>query len=432
MSEIVQIIAEKRKISGTGNSRNLRSNDKIPGIIYGEKKDPILITINKKIIKMAISNANFFSKQCEIKVENEIYKVLPKDMQLHPVKENLLHLDFLRVGENTMVTLSVPVKFINENECEGIKQGGVLNVVKYEVEVKTPVNKIPEFLEADLSGLQIGDSIHISSIKIDVDVDPTIKDRDFTIATIAPPTVMQIEEEVKEEVETEETDETEQTEEGKEEVKDEKGKPEESSKEQDDSKGWSLICEMILIVGLGNPGNKYEDTRHNIGFKIIDEVHNYYEFPPFRKKFDGLYSKKKIFEQNIVIFKPTSFMNVCGKPILNMFNFFKIKNSTDLIVFHDDLDMNFSKIRIKSSGSDGGHNGIKNIIKFFGDEFYRIKFGIKNNFFVEKKIKAEIFVLEKFSNSEILLVNQIKRAIAKNLNLVIKKKSSFINNLPKN
>ena len=237
MSEIVQIIAEKRKISGTGNSRNLRSNDKIPGIIYGEKKDPILITINKKIIKMAISNANFFSKQCEIKVENEIYKVLPKDMQLHPVKENLLHLDFLRVGKNTMVTLSVPVKFINENECEGIKQGGVLNVVKYEVEVKTPVNKIPEFLEADLSGLQIGDSIHISSIKIDVDVDPTIKDRDFTIATIAPPTVMQIEEEVKEEVETEETDETEQTEEGKEEVKDEKGKPEESSKEQDDSKG---------------------------------------------------------------------------------------------------------------------------------------------------------------------------------------------------
>ena len=125
-------------------------------------------------------------------------------------------------------------------------------------------------------------------------------------------------------------------------------------------------------------------------------------------------------------------MNVCGKPILNMFNFFKIKNSTDLIVFLDDLDMNFSKIRIKSSGSDGGHNGIKNIIKFFGDEFYRIKFGIKNNFFVEKKIKAEIFVLEKFSNSEILLVNQIKRAIAKNLNLVIKKKSSFINNLPKN
>jgi PTH1 family peptidyl-tRNA hydrolase len=190
---------------------------------------------------------------------------------------------------------------------------------------------------------------------------------------------------------------------------------------------------MILIVGLGNPGNKYKDTRHNIGFKIIDEVHNYYDFPPFKKKFDGLYSKKKIFEQNIVIFKPTSSMNVCGEPILNIFNFFKIKNNEDLIVFHDDLDMDFSKIRVKSSGSHGGHNGIRNIIKYFGDEFYRIKFGIKNNSFTKKKIKAEIFVLEKFSNSESFLVNQLKREIAKNLNFVIKKKQSlFINNLPKN
>ena len=136
--------------------------------------------------------------------------MLPKDIQLHPVKENILHIDFLRVGENTTVTLFVPVKFINENECEGLKQGGVLNIVRHEVELKSPVSKIPEFLEANLSGLEIGDSIHISSIKLEDDVKTIIQDRDFTIATVAPPTVMKIEE-TTQEVESEEDSETKDT-----------------------------------------------------------------------------------------------------------------------------------------------------------------------------------------------------------------------------
>ena len=124
-----------------------------------------------------------------------VIKVLPKDLQLHPVKESILHIDFLRVGENTTVTLFVPVKFINENNCPGIKQGGVLNVVRREIELITLVSKIPESLEANLDGLEIGDSIHISSINLEEGVKPTISDRDFTIATIAPPTVMKVEEE---------------------------------------------------------------------------------------------------------------------------------------------------------------------------------------------------------------------------------------------
>ena len=106
-----------------------------------------------------------------------------------------MHIDFLRVGENTTVTLFVPVKFINENNCPGLKQGGVLNVVRREIELITLVSKIPESLEANLDGLEIGDSIHISSITLEEGVKPTISDRDFTIATIAPPTVMKVEEE---------------------------------------------------------------------------------------------------------------------------------------------------------------------------------------------------------------------------------------------
>lgn len=195
MSDIVQIKVDKRVVSGTGSSRELRSNKKVPGIIYGEKKDPVLISVDEKTLKLRVQDSGFFSKQCELNLENETLKVLPKDIQLHPVKESILHIDFLRVGENTSVTLFVPVKFMNENLCPGLKQGGVINIVRHEVELKTPVSKIPEFLEANLDGLEIGDSIHISSVNLEDGVNPTIKDRDFTIATIAPPTVMKVEEE---------------------------------------------------------------------------------------------------------------------------------------------------------------------------------------------------------------------------------------------
>ena len=209
MSDAVQLKVEKRDKSGTGGSRELRSKKHIPGIVYGEKKDPILISVDEKTLKTTIQDSGFFSKQCELNLGNETIKVLPKDIQLHPVKESVLHIDFLRVGENTTVTLYVPVRFINENLCPGLKQGGVINIVRHEVELKTPVSKIPEFLEANLDGLEIGDSIHISSINLEDGVTPTIKDRDFTIATIAPPTVMKVEEEkpvTEEESETESED----------------------------------------------------------------------------------------------------------------------------------------------------------------------------------------------------------------------------------
>ncbi len=195
MSQDSIIVVNKRENSGTGSSRSLRQEKKIPGIIYGEKKDPIPVELDEKNLKVKIKDPTFFSKQCDIKFNDEVIKVLPKDLQLHPVKESILHIDFLRVGDNTTVTLFVPIKFLNENNCPGIKQGGVLNVVRREVELITLVSKIPESLEANLDGLEIGDSIHISSISLESGVKPTISDRDFTIATIAPPTVMKVEEE---------------------------------------------------------------------------------------------------------------------------------------------------------------------------------------------------------------------------------------------
>lgn len=205
MNEIIEINALKRENSL--NLKKARNDGMVPAIIYGENKDPILITVDTKIIKKQIQQTGFFSRQFELKIGNDSHRVLPKDLQLHPVKETIVHLDFLRVGQNTKVTVSVPVRFINENSCDGLRQGGVINVVRHDIEVKSPVNKIPEAFEVDLDGLQIGDSIHVSSIKIDEEVKLMVTDRDFTIATIAPPTVIPVEEEkVEGETEADEKD----------------------------------------------------------------------------------------------------------------------------------------------------------------------------------------------------------------------------------
>ena len=221
MNEAIELSAEIRK--DKINTKLLRDNGRVPAIVYGEKKEPLPISIDTKIIKKQIESSGFFSKQFLLNINGEKHKVLPKDLQLHPVKETIVHLDFLRIGENTKVTVSVPVIFINENLCPGLKQGGVINIVRHEVEIRSPVDKIPKNLEINLDGIEIGDSIHISAVELNSEVKPVISDRDFTIATLAPPTVIkEVEEKTEEETSEAETSEAEKTEEKKEESNDEK------------------------------------------------------------------------------------------------------------------------------------------------------------------------------------------------------------------
>ena len=220
MNEAIELLAEIRK--DKINTKLLRDNGRVPAIVYGEKKEPLSISIDAKIIKKQIESSGFFSKQFILNINGEKHKVLPKDLQLHPVKETIVHLDFLRIGENTKVTVSVPVIFINENLCPGLKQGGVINIVRHEVEIRSPVDKIPKNLEINLDGIEIGDSIHISAVELNSEVKPVISDRDFTIATLAPPTVIKEVEERTEETSEAETSEAEKNEEKKEESNDEK------------------------------------------------------------------------------------------------------------------------------------------------------------------------------------------------------------------
>ena len=216
------LTAETRKSVGKGESRALRREGRIPAIVYGSKDNPIPISILEKELKSELRKVGFFNRLCDLKLGEMKIRVLPQDIAFHPVSEKAEHIDFLKVSENTKVTIEVPVKFLNEEECPGIKLGGILNVVRYTVEVSCPASKIPEEFTIDLTGLELGDSIRFSTIKLEEDITPTITDRDFIIASVVAPAALTSEEdEAEAEEEGEETD-GEETEEKTEENKDDK------------------------------------------------------------------------------------------------------------------------------------------------------------------------------------------------------------------
>jgi large subunit ribosomal protein L25 len=180
-----ELKAVARERVGKGSSRELRRNGLIPAVIYGDKQAPISISINTNEITKRIHAGGFLTTVAVIDVNGEKIRVLPKDYQLDPVRDFTMHIDFLRVSANSQVSVQVPVHFVNE-EKSAIKTGGVLNIVRHEVELHCPASDIPEFITVDLAGLKVGDSVHISAVKLPAGVTPVI-DRDFTIATIVAP-----------------------------------------------------------------------------------------------------------------------------------------------------------------------------------------------------------------------------------------------------
>jgi large subunit ribosomal protein L25 len=199
MSEFTTFNAEARERAGKGAARAVRKAGRIPAVIYGDKKDPVSISLDPKEYQKITMQPGFFSTMFDIKIGGKMEKALARDVQLHPVTDRPLHLDFLRVGKGTEIAINVPVSFINEEASPGIKRGGVLNVVRHDIELLCPADAILQQVEIDLTGLDIGDGVHISAIKLPDGVTPTITDRDFTIATIAAPTVMKAEEESEDE-----------------------------------------------------------------------------------------------------------------------------------------------------------------------------------------------------------------------------------------
>lgn len=187
MSEGYVLTAEARDRVGKGSARAIRRQGNIPAVIYGDSKPPISIALSRKDISMKIQGGGFMTTVGEIEVDGKKHKVLAKDYQLDPVMDVPLHVDFLRISAKTTVTVNIPVHFENEETSPGLKAGGTLNIVRHEVEVNTPADSIPESFTIDLSAAEVGDAIKISAVTLPDGVEPTITDRDFTIATIAAP-----------------------------------------------------------------------------------------------------------------------------------------------------------------------------------------------------------------------------------------------------
>lgn len=187
MSDTYVLEGQLRERVGKGAARELRRNAMVPVVIYGDKKDPVSVAIPYKELSMTIHSGGFMTTIGTIKIGSEEHKVLAKDYQLDPVRDFIEHVDFLRISKNTVVTVDIPVTFLNDEDCPGIKKGGILNVVRHTVEVNCPADSIPDHFEIDLLPFKMGDSINISSVTLPEGIEPTITDRDFTIATIAAP-----------------------------------------------------------------------------------------------------------------------------------------------------------------------------------------------------------------------------------------------------
>jgi large subunit ribosomal protein L25 len=182
--------AIKRETATTGQLNKLRDSGLIPAILYGGKDPNTKISVEKKLVKNILNSESFLSTVLELNINGDKLKVIPRDVAYSVISEEPIHIDFMRIVAGTKIVLNIPVKFINNDDCPGLKVGGVLNIVRRKIELKCPADKIPEEIIIDLKGLEIGTSIKISFVKLPENVTPTIVGRDFVIATVAAPTVL--------------------------------------------------------------------------------------------------------------------------------------------------------------------------------------------------------------------------------------------------
>ncbi|WP_332820292.1 50S ribosomal protein L25/general stress protein Ctc [Sphingopyxis sp.] len=190
MSDQLVLSAETRDRGGKGASRELRRNGRVPAVVYGGKEEPLMIHVEEKLLMKQLMTGHFMNSIVMIEVDGKQVRTLPKDVAFHPVKDRPIHADFLRISKDAKVQVAVPVLFINEEASPGLKRGGVLNIVRHELELICDSDKMPDDIQIDVTGYDVGDSIHISNVTLPKGSESAITDRDFTIATIVAPSAM--------------------------------------------------------------------------------------------------------------------------------------------------------------------------------------------------------------------------------------------------
>ncbi|MDY7099262.1 MAG: 50S ribosomal protein L25/general stress protein Ctc [Pseudomonadota bacterium] len=195
MSDALNLPAERRERAGKGASRALRREGRTPAVIYGGKEEPTTIHLEEKELVKQLMTGHFMNSIVNIEIDGKTVRTLPKDVAPHPVTDRPTHADFLRLSKDATVDVSIPVVFINEEASPGLKKGGVLNVVRHELELVCAADKIPSEIEIDVTGKDVGDSIHISEVTLPDGSESAITDRDFTIATLVAPSALKKSEE---------------------------------------------------------------------------------------------------------------------------------------------------------------------------------------------------------------------------------------------
>ena len=193
MSEALTLPAELRERAGKGASRELRRQGRVPAVIYGGKEEPTAIHIEERVLRRQLGTGHFMNSIVMVEVSGKPVRAIPKDVAMHPVTDRPVHVDFLRLSKDAKIQVAVPVVFANEEASPGLKKGGVLNVVRHDLELVCESDKIPDEIALDVTGLEVGDSIHISHVTLPEGSVSAITDRDFTIATIVAPSAMKSE-----------------------------------------------------------------------------------------------------------------------------------------------------------------------------------------------------------------------------------------------
>lgn len=199
MSKNYTLQAAKRDQAGKGAARSLRRENRVPAVIYGDKKEPITISLDSNTINVTYGRGGMFTTVCDMDVDGEKHSVLARDIQVHPVTENVLHADFLRVTPKTKIAVNVPVHFINDDKSPALQENGILNVVRHEIELVCSAVNIPDQIEVNLEGKDMGDAVKVSDAVLPEGTKPVIDDRDFTIATLMAPRTIEEEEAADEE-----------------------------------------------------------------------------------------------------------------------------------------------------------------------------------------------------------------------------------------
>ena len=322
-----------------------------------------MIQLDRDLMNREVGKAGFYNHLYQLAVAGKTINVLPRELQMHPVTDAIMHVDFLAVKADTSVTVNVPVVFLNEEECPGLVRGGVLNIVRHEIEVNCRPTPCRESIVIDLTGLDIGDSIHIGSVSLASDVVPTIDDRDFTIATIAAPTVITEEEEAGEEAE-----------EGSKARKARKARAPKATATSPEAVAPDARS-MLLLVGLGNPGPDHARQRHNIGFMAADRIADDWGFNPWRRRFQGDTAEGRLDGHKVLVLKPLTFMN---DPVVRLARPRGFSNWTPTMscVLYDEIDLAPAKVRCKQGGGHAGHNGIRSVHAHIGPDYRRVRIGV--------------------------------------------------------